>query len=195
MISRRWIALPLVVATALMALIPATQAVSLNTFTLDKSSYNPADIGTATTVFLNDQGALIRITAVMMTFNYYYQDGRVYTQSFQVTGMSMNVTNGSYSQSISVKFSLPSDISNGYFLPSFQVTFNQLTAGGVWSGDRQANMDATKPLYIQSPYVGLYQSAQTIEYVFVLATVLAMATAAYFAIHYYGSKKSPIPQN
>jgi hypothetical protein len=194
-LMKKWIALCLVGAIALLAALPSVQAVSINSFTTDKTSYNPSDSGTATLVFLNDQGALIRITAVTMSFNSFYQGGQVYTQNFPVTGLSMNVTNGLNSQPIQIKFSLPSNIAGGYFIPSFTVTFDQLTNAGIWSGDRNANMDASTPMNINSQYVAQYQSAQTIEYVFILGTVLAMVLASYFALKYYSVRPTTTRPN
>ncbi len=190
--AKSWVALSLALVTLAIVALPSASAVSLNNFGLDKSAYNSADQGTATLVFYNDQGALIRITGVSLNFNYFYQDGRVYSQGFSVAGLSMNVTSGSNSQPIPVKFSLPSDIAGGYFTPSIQVTFNQLTNPGIWGGDRQDMMDATKPLYVQSPYQTLFQSAQTVEYTFIVATVILMATTGYFALRYWTSK-GPTP--
>src|SRR5713226_249413 len=179
----------------LLAVSPTVSAVSLNNWTTDKSSYSQTDTGTATVTFLNDQGALIQITAVDISFNYFYQDGRLYSQDFALAGLSMNVTNNALSQPIGVKFSLPSDIAGGYFTPNIRVTFNQLSGGGTWSGDRQDNMAATKPLYIQSQYQTLYQSAQTIEYVFIAASVLLLGTTGYFAVRYWSTKKPSNPAN
>jgi hypothetical protein len=176
-----------------LAVSPTVSAVSLNTWTTDKSSYSQADTGTATVTFLNDQGALIQITAVDISFNYFYQDGRVYSQDFIVTGLSMNVTNNALSQPIGVKFSLPSDIAGGYFTPNIRMTFNQLSGAGAWSGDRQDNLAATKPLYILSQYQTLYQSAQTIEYAFIAASVLLLGTTGYFAMRYWSTKKPNNP--
>jgi hypothetical protein len=189
--AKKWIALLLVGAIALLTALPSVNAVSLNSFTTDKTSYNASDTGTATLTFLNDQGALIRITAVTMSFNSFYQGGQVYTQNFPVTGLSMNVTNGSNSQPIQIKFSLPSNIAGGYFVPSFTVTFNQLTNAGTWTGDRQANIDASTPMSINSQY----QSAQTIEYIFILGTVLAMVLASYFAVKYYSVRPTTTRPN
>ncbi len=194
-LAKRLLLLLLALVAVFVVASPAVSAVSLNNFTTDKSGYNQADTGTATIVFLNDQGALIRITGVDLSFNYFYQDGRIYSQDFAVTGLSMNVTNNSLSQPIMVKFSLPSDIAGGYFTPNIQVTFNQLTQGGTWSGDRHDNMAATKPLYIQSQYQTLYQSAQTVEYVFIAAAVLLMGTTGYFALRYWSTKKPSHPVN
>jgi hypothetical protein len=192
-LDKRWTILSLALVTVMaIASFPSASAVSLSNLTYDKSTYNPGDQGTATLQFLNDQGALIRITAVSMTFNYFYQDGRVYIQSFILSGQSVNVTVGSNSSPIAVRFSLPSDIAGGYFLPSFQVTFNQLQPGG-WSGDRQDFSTATKPLYTQSSYYQLYQSAQTVEYIFIVLTVLFLATTGYFAMRYW-SLKGPSPR-
>ncbi len=172
-----------------MVSFPSALAVSVNTFSLDKSTYNPGDSGKATLIVYNDQGALIRITSVDMSFNYFFQDGLAYSQSFVVNSLSMNVSSSTASQSISVPFSLPSDVAGGYFIPSIQVTFNQLTSGNVWSGDRQANLDATKPLNVQSQYYTLYQSATTLSYLFIALAVVFLGTTLYFAMRYWTSKK------
>ncbi len=193
-LAKKWIVLSLALVTvmAIAAFPSASAAVNVSNFTLDKSAYNPGDAGTATVQFLNTQGILIRITAVNMNFNYFYQDGRVYAQAFIVSGLSMNVTDGSNSSPIAVKFSLPSDIAGGYFVPELQVTFNQLSGAGTWGGDRQDNSAATKALYAQSPYYQLFQSAQTVEYIFIVATVILLATTGYFAMRYW-SLKGPNP--
>ncbi len=169
----------------LVVLLPSASAVTLNTFSLDKSSYNTGDQGTATLVFFNDEGALIRITSVDLSFNYFYQDGRVYVQDFIASGLSMNVTDSTLSQSINVKFSLPSDIASGYFVPSIRVTFNELVNPGSWSGSRQDNMAATKPLYVHSLQ---YQSAVTLQYLFIVTTLLFAGVAFYFAMRYFALK-------
>src|SRR3989442_10261998 len=127
-------------------LAPTALAVSVNSFTTDKSSYVGGDTGTANIVFTNDQGAKIQIMTVATTFNYYYQDGRAYAQTFSQTGLSMNVTDGSNSQPIAVKFSLPVDIAPGYFRPEVQVTFLQQLNTGSWSQPRNDNGAATSAL-------------------------------------------------
>lgn len=182
---KRYFAVPVALVMALVVLLPSASAVTLNSFSLDKSSYNAGDQGTVTLVFFNDEGALIRITSVDLSFNYFYQDGRVYVQNFIVSGLSMNVTDSTLSQSINVKFSLPSDIASGYFVPSIRVTFNELVNPGSWSGSRQDNMAATRPLYIQSLQ---YQSAVTLQYLFIVTTVLFAGVAFYFAIRYFALK-------
>lgn len=181
----RYFAVPVALVMALVVLLPSASAVTLNSFSLDKSSYNAGDQGTATLVFFNDEGALIRITSVDLSFNYFYQDGRVYVQDFIVSGLSMNVTDSTLSQSINVKFSLPSDIASGYFVPSIRVTFNELVNPGSWSGSRQDNMAATRPLYVQSLQ---YQSAVTLQYLFIVTTVLFAGVAFYFAMRYFALK-------
>lgn len=182
---KRYFAVPVALVMALVVLLPSASAVTLNSFSLDKSSYNAGDQGTATLVFFNDEGALIRITSVDLSFNYFYQDGRVYVQDFIVPGLSMNVTDSTLSQSINVKFSLPSDIASGYFVPSIRVTFNELVNPGSWSGSRQDNMAATRPLYVQSLQ---YQSAVTLQYLFIVTTVLFAGVAFYFAMRYFALK-------
>ena len=181
----RYFAVPVALVMALVVLLPSASAVTLNSFSLDKSSYNAGDQGTSTLVFFNDEGALIRITSVDLSFNYFYQDGRVYVQDFIVSGLSMNVTDSTLSQSINIKFSLPSDIASGYFVPSLRVTFNELVNPGSWSGSRQDNMAATRPLYVQSLQ---YQSAVTLQYLFIVTTVLFAGVAFYFAMRYFALK-------
>ncbi len=180
--------LPALMGLAVLAIVlsPTALAVSVNSFTTDKSSYVGGDTGTANIVFTNDQGATIRITTVTLTFGYYYQDGRVYTQTFTQTGLSMNVTDGSASLPIAVKFSLPADIAAGYFRPEVQVTFLQLLNTGSWSQPRNDNGVATTPLLIQSAQ---YQSAVTLQYVFIATTVLFAAVAAYYAVRHQSPKR------
>ncbi len=180
--------LPALMGLAVLAIVlsPTALAVSVNSFTTDKSSYVGGDTGTANIVFTNDQGATIHITSVAMTFDYYYQDGRLYTQTFTQTGLSMNVTNGSTSQPIAVKFSLPADVAAGYFSPEVQVTFLQLLNTGSWSQPRNDNGAATSPILIQSTQ---YQSAVTLQYVFIATTVLFAAVAAYFAVRHQSPSK------
>ncbi len=182
---KRYFAVPVALVMVLVVLLPSASAVTLNTFSLDKSSYSAGDQGTATLVFFNDEGALIRITSVDLSFNYFYQDGRVYVQDFIASGLSMNVTDSTLSQSINVKFSLPSDIASGYFVPSIRVTFNELVNPGSWSGSRQDNMAATRPIYVQSLQ---YQSAMTLQYLFIATTVLFAGVAFYFAMRYFALK-------
>jgi hypothetical protein len=176
-----------VVALALFAicftLLPSANAVSATNFTLDKSSYNPGDSGKAMISFTNDRGVLIQITSVTMTFNYYYQDGRVYTQAFTTTGLSMNVSSGAVSQPITVQFSLPSTIATGYITPSITVFFNTLN-GGTFQGPDHDNSDAPTPLLIAST------STQTEMYAFIATTVLFGALAIYFAMRYWNLNSS-----
>ncbi len=180
--------LPVLMGLAVLAIVlsPAALAVSVNSFTTDKSSYVGGDTGTANIVFTNDQGATIHITSVTMTFGYYYQDGRLYTQTFSQTGLSMNVTDGLNSQPIAVKFSLPIDIAAGYFRPAVQVTFLELLNSGSWSQPRNDNGVATSPLLVQSAQ---YQSAVTLQYVFIATTVLFAAVAAYYAVRHQSQRK------
>ncbi len=186
MMLRKW--LPALMGLAVIAIVlsPTALAVSVNSFSTDKSSYVGGDTGTANIVFTNDQGAKIQITSMTMTFDYYYQDGRVYTQTFTQTGLSMNVTEGSTSQPIAVKFSLPADIAAGYFRPEVQVTFLQLLNTGSWSQPRNDNGAATSPLLVQSAQ---YQSAVTLQYLFIATTVLFAALAGYYAIRHQSAKK------
>lgn len=186
MMIRRY--LPALIGLAILAIMvaPTALAVSVTSFTTDKSSYVGGDTGTANIVFTNDQGAKIQITSVSTTFNYYYQDGRVYAQTFTQTGLSMNVTDATNSQPIAVKFSLPVDIASGYFSPTAQVTFLQLLNTGSWSQPRNDNGVATTPILVQSTQ---YQSAVTLQYVFIATTVLFAALAGYFAIRHQSTKK------
>jgi hypothetical protein len=132
--------------------------------------------------FTNDRGVLIQITSVTMTFNYFYQDGRIYSQAF-TTGVNMNVSSGAVSQPITVQFSLPSTVATGYVTPSITVFFNILTGGGFQGPDHD-NSEAPTPLFIAST------STQTAMYAFVATTVLFGALAIYFAMRYW-SLKSP----
>lgn len=173
-------------AVLAIVLSPAAFAVTVNSFSTDKSSYVGGDTGTANVVFTNDQGAKIQITTVTMTFSYYYQDGRVYTQTFTQSGLSQNVTDAAASQPIGVKFSLPADIAAGYFRPEVQVTFLQLLNTGSWSQPRNDNGAATSALLVQSAQ---YQSAVTLQYVFIATTVLFAALAGFYAMRHQSSKR------
>jgi hypothetical protein len=164
-------------------LLPFANAVSATNFALDKSSYNPGDSGKAMISFTNDRGVLIQITSVTMSINYFYQDGRVYTQAFTTTGVSMNVSSGAVSQPITVQFSLPSTVATGYVTPSITVFFNTLS-GGTFQGPDHDNSDAPTPLFIAST------STQTAMYAFVATTVLFGALAIYFAMRYWGLKST-----
>ncbi len=186
MMFRKWLPALMGLAALAIVLSPAAFAVRVNSFSTDKSSYVGGDTGTANIVFTNDQGAKIQITGATMTFDYYYQDGRLYTQTFTQSGLSMNVTDGSTSQPVAVKFSLPADIAAGYFAPTVQVTFLQLLNTGSWSQPRNDNGAATSPLLVQSAQ---YQSTVTLQYVFIATTVLFAALAGYFAIRHQSPKK------
>lgn len=166
-----------------LALLPSAHAVSATNFSLDKSSYNPGDSGKAMITFNNDRGVLIQIISVSMSINYYYQDGRIYTQSFTTNGLSMNVTAGANSQPVTVQFSLPTTVATGYVTPSIQVTFNTLN-GPSFQGPEHDNSDAPTPLLIAST------STQTMMYAFVATTVLFAAIASYFALRYYSNKST-----
>lgn len=174
-----------IIAIALFAicftLLPSAHAVSATNFTTDRSSYNPGDSGKATITFTNDRGTLIQITSVTMTINYFYQDGRIYSQAFTTTGLSMNVTSGAISRPITVQFSLPSTVATGYVTPSMTVYFNTLN-GGSFQGPDHDNSDAPTPLLIATT------STQTTMYAFVATTALFAALAFYFAIRYYSAK-------
>ncbi len=172
-------------AVLAIVLSPTALAVSVNSFSTDKSSYLGGDTGTANIVFTNNERAKIQITSVTMTFDYYYQDGRVYTQPFTQSGLSMNVTDGSTSQPIAVKFSLPIDIAAGYISPQVQVTFQQLS-NGSWGPLMNDSGTATSPLLVQSAQ---YQSTVTLQYVFIATTVLFAALAGYYAIRHQSPKK------
>ncbi len=180
--------LPIAMALFALSTLPSASAITINTFTLDKPSYNPGDTGQASIIFFNDRGTLIRITAVTMSFSYFFQDARVYAQDFVVSGLSMNVSDASLSQPIIVRFSLPSDLAGGYFVPTVRITFNELVNPSTFGGPRAETMDATKPLLVESQYKVLLQSAQTIEYLFIVATVVLMGTTLYFAMRYWSTK-------
>jgi len=164
-------------------ILPSAHAVSATNFALDKSSYNPGDSGKAMISFTNDRGVLIQITSVTMTINYFYQDGRIYSQVFTTTGVNMNVSSGAISQPITVQFSLPSTIATGYVTPSITVFFNSLN-GPSFQGPDHDNSDAPTPIFIAST------STQTTMYAFVATTVLFAALAFYFAMRYYGTKNT-----
>ena len=163
-------------ALAFVHAVPATN------FTLDKSSYNPGDSGKATVSFVNDQAVLIQITSVSISFNYYYSDGRVYTQDFVTPALSMNVSAAATSQPITIQFNLPSGLAAGYFTPRITVTYNDLN-GGVFNGPNQDATRAQTPLLVSSS-----SSTQTVMYLFVAATVLFAVIAGFFAIRYYAAK-------
>jgi hypothetical protein len=162
--------------------ISFVHAVPATNFTLDKTSYNPGDSGKATVSFFNDQGVLIQITSVDISFNYYYSDGRVYAQDFISPALSMNVSAAATSQPITIQFNLPSGLAAGYFNPQIRVTYNDLN-GGVFNGPNQDNTRASSPLLVSSS-----TSTQTVMYLFVAATVLFAVLASFFAIRYYAAK-------
>src|SRR5712692_2362937 len=162
-------------------ILPSAHAVSATNFALDKSSYNPGDSGKAMISFTNDRGVLIQITSVTMTINYFYQDGRIYSQGFTTTGVNMNVSSGAISQPITVQFSLPSTIATGYITPTITVYFNTLN-GGTWQGPQHDNTDAPTPLLIASA------STQTELYGLVAATIFFAVLAIYFATRYESTK-------
>ena len=174
--------LTLAIVAIALAVLPSSHAVSTSNFTLDKSSYNPGDSGKATVIVNNDQASLIRITGIDLSFNYYYSDGRVYTQDFTSPNLSMNVSSGGNSQPITVQFQLPSNIAVGYFTPNVQISYNVLLNTGQFGGNRQANNAATAPVLVAST------SAQTIEYLFVATTVMFAVIAGYFAMRFFAVK-------
>ncbi len=187
--AKRWILLSVAAVLLAVVSLPSAFAVSVNTFSWDKSSYNPGDSGTVKLTVYNDQSSLIRVTSVDINFGYYYQDGRVYSQDFVSPALSMNVTQGTSGQSISIQFNLPSNIATGYFTPSITVSYNVLN-GGIFGNTRQANSAASVPLLVSSA------STQTTMYVFVATTVLFAVIAGYFAMRYF-SVKAPVnrPRN
>ncbi len=164
-----------------LTLLPFTHAVSATNYILDKSSYNPGDSGKAMISFVNDRGVLIQITTVTLSFNYFYQDGRIYSQTFTTTAVNMNVTSGAISQPVTVQFSLPSAIATGYFTPTITVFFNTLN-GGNFQGPEHDNIDAPTPLLVATT------STQTTLYALVAATILFAALALYFATRYESTK-------
>ena len=175
----------LAIFVACFTLLPSAHAVPATNFVLDKSSYNPGDSGKAMISFYNDQGSLIRITSVDMSLNYYYQDGRVYSQDFITPALSMNVTNAAVSQPITVQFNLPSAIANGYITPTITVTYN-IFNGPSFGGPNQDTSRATTPLLVTTST----SSVQTLAYAFVGTTILFAVIAFYFAARYW-TNKSP----
>lgn len=173
------------VALAAVSFLPFGHAVSVNSFTLDKASYNPGDSGKATITVYNDKLSLIRITSMDLNLNYYYSDGRIYTQDFITPTLSMNVSAAATSQPVSVQFNLPSSISVGYFTPSISVSYQVLGPNG-FSNDRQMNSNASSPLQVSG--ASAVASVQTMMYLFVAATVLFAGTACYFAVKYWNVK-------
>ncbi len=171
-----------------LALLPSGHAVSASNFTLDRSSYNPGDSGKATVSFINDRSELIQITTVTLFFDYFYNDGRIYTQTFTTTSVNMNVSSGATSQPITVTFNLPSTVATGYFRPSITVFFNTLN-GGTFQGPEHDNTDAPTPLLIAST------SIMTELYAVIAAAILFAALALYFAMRYESTKSraSPTP--
>ncbi len=165
-------------------LLPSAHAVPATNFTLDKSSYNPGDSGQATISFLNDRGVLIQITSVTMSLNYFYQDGRIYSQAFTSAGVKMNVSSGAISQPITVQFNLPSAVATGYVIPTITVSFNALN-GGAFQPQEPNNSNAPTPLLIAS------NSTQTVMYTFIATTILFAALALYFAMRYWNAKSTP----
>ena len=176
----------LIIALAVFALaitiLPSARAVNASNFTLDKSSYNPGDSGTATITVYNDQQSLIRITSIDLNFNYYYTDGRVYTQDFVTPALSMNVSSASNSQPITIQFNLPSGIATGYFIPHMTISYNVLNAG-TFSQTRQSGSDAATPLLVSNS-----TSTQTMTYLFVATTILFAVMASFFALRYFAIK-------
>ncbi len=176
----------IVVVIAAVTLFPAGHAVSVNNFTLDKSSYNPGDSGKGTITVYNDQQSLIRITSIDVNFNYFYSDGRVYTQDFITPTLSMNVSSATTSQPITVQFNLPSGISVGYFTPTISVSYQVLGQTGSFGNTRQANSNASTPVLVSG--ASAVASAQTMMYLFVVSTVLFAGIACYFAVKYWAAK-------
>ncbi len=173
--------IPLAIFAIWLTLLPSTHAVSATNFTLDKSSYNPGDSGKAMISFTNDRSVLIQITSVTLSFSYFYQDGRIYSQPFQTTGVNMNVSSGATSQPITIQFSLPSTLATGYFTPTITVFFNTLNSG-TFQGQRQDSSDAPTPLLIAST------STQTAMYALVATTILFAVLTLYFATRYWSTK-------
>ncbi len=175
-----FVALVIVVGT--LAVLSSAHAVPATNFTLDKTSYNPGDSGTASITFYNDQGVLIRITSVDLLLSYYYQDGRVYSQDFVTPALTVNVTSGTSSLPLNVQFNLPSSLATGYFTPTITVTYSTLN-GGVFNGPNQDTSRATAPLLVASA------STQTMTYLFVATTLLFAILGFYFAARYWSAKK------
>lgn len=173
--------IPLAIFAITLAILPFARAVPASNFATDRSSYNPGDSGKAMISFTNDNGVLTKITSVTMNFNYFYSDGRIYSQSFTTSNVNMNVSAGAVSQPITVQFNLPSTIATGYFTPAITVYFNTLNGGG-FSGTQHDNSDAPTPLLIAS------SSAQTTMFAFIATTVLFAALALYFATRYWSTK-------
>ena len=172
-------------ALVVLSFLPSGHAVSVNNFTLDKSSYNPGDSGKATITVYNDQQSLIRITSVDLNFNYYYSDGRIYTQDFVTPAMSLNVSAATTSQPVTIQFNLPSGISVGYFTPSIHVTYQVLGQTG-FGPDRGLDNNASTPLQVSA--ASAVAGVQTMMYLFVVATVLFAGMACYFAVKYWSLK-------
>ena len=165
-----------------LTLLPSGHAVPATNFSTYKSGYNPGDSGKATIAFTNDRGQLIQITSVTMSINYFYQDGRIYSQAFTTTNLKMNVSAGTVSQPITVQFSLPSTVATGYVTPSITVYFDILN-GGVFQPDND-NSVAPTPILIAS------NSTQTMMYAFIATTILFAVLALFFAMRYWSTKTS-----
>jgi hypothetical protein len=178
----RSLVIPLTIIAITITVLSSAHAVSASNFTLDKSSYNPGDSGQATITVYNDQPSLIRITSIDLNLNYYYTDGRVYTQDFVTPALSMNVSSATNSQPITIQFNLPSGIAVGYFVPHMTVSYNVLN-GGTFSQTRASGSDAGTPLLVSTS-----TSTQTMTYLFVATTILFAVVASYFALRYFAIK-------
>ena len=113
MISKKRISLVLLPFLLLMV-IPLVKATTITTCTFDKKSYYQGETGFISVTIINDQEYKIRITELTATINYYYYDGRAYSQKFETNdSLPAEIQQGN-SIRLSIPFDLPEYIASGY---------------------------------------------------------------------------------
>jgi len=145
---------------------------------LDKSAYYPGGSGYVNVTVYNDKGDVIRVTEVSATVNYFYVDGTQYTQTFYSNDtLPVTIAIGQ-STSLSVPFTLPSNIAPGYG------KVNVRAKTEIWNTLTQRWTQSDNPtyellIYVESPYKQQLQNLEAANnntvlmmYVFLVTTVL-----------------------
>ena len=150
MISKKRISL-LLLPLLLLMVIPLVKATTITSCTFDKESYNQGETGFISVSITNDQEYKIRITELTATINYYYYDGRAFSQKFETNDSLPVVIQQENLIILNIPFELPEYIASGYtsvYVKTISEIYNSESLN--WRASEHSNFQPI--LSIESPY-------------------------------------------
>lgn len=144
---------------ALVCYVQTANAATINSATLDKTSYLAGQLGEIFVTVYNDESSKIRVTELSATLDYYFTDGTVYVQKFFTSDTLPSEIEVGQSETYPIPISLPTNIAPGYSNPRVEARTD------FWVSQTEHWISSDRPtyelkLYVESLYRQLYDSSQ-----------------------------------